>query len=199
MDTVIWGLSKEKWEVIGTLANWIAAIGTLAAVFLSLHLARSGATPRAKLSAAVTTIFELETVTQNNFVTIQLVNTGDREIRITGIGWQYGSKKRRRYFVQQFAPNESSPMPIKLAHGDTGFWRFPITGQDSWYVRFSNHFEESWRADLLSLRCVAVSSVGQEFKCRPDMKILSSIEDELIKRHGVQTILESIRRSFHIR
>lgn len=197
METVIWGMSKEKWEVIGALANWIAAIGTLAAVFLSLHLARSGATPKAKLTAAVTTVFELESVSQSDFVTIQLVNTGDREIRITGIGWQYGSKKRRRYFGQMFDRNESSPMPIKLAHGDLAFWRFPITSENNWYQRFSSHFEENWRSDLLSLRCVAISSVGHEFMCIPDLKILSSIEDELIKAYGVQTLLERIRKSFH--
>lgn len=198
METVIWGMSKDKWEVIGTLANWLAAIGTLSAVFLSLHLARSGATPKAKLTAAVTTIFELGAVIENDFVTIQLVNTGDREIRITSIGWQYGSKKRRRYFVQLFDRNESSPMPIKLAHGDSASWRFPITGEDNWYRRFSSHFEERWREDLLSLRCVAISSVGHEFMCRPDLKILSSIENELIKAHGVQTLLERIRKAFHI-
>jgi len=49
-DPIFLGLSKDEWVLINSFGNWLSAIGTVAAVWVSLHLANRISTPKANVS-----------------------------------------------------------------------------------------------------------------------------------------------------
>ena len=49
-DPTFLGLDKAQWELYNSFSNWVSAFATVAAVTVSLYLARKAGRPRAKTS-----------------------------------------------------------------------------------------------------------------------------------------------------
>ncbi|WP_433739801.1 hypothetical protein [Pseudomonas putida] len=196
MDVVFLGLSKGQWEIINGFANWLAAIGTISAVAVSLYLARSGSRPRAKLSANSIVMVDLDLerqAEQGNYVQLRVVNVGDREFNVVSIGWRMGRRRKKKLFMQMFSREISSALPIKLAHGESADWRFPIAGGDDWYTRISSNFEVDWISELRSIRFVVSTSIGDEFQCSLDENIIARLRDKLTSLHGPSSFFISLK------
>jgi hypothetical protein len=194
---MFWGVSKDHWEIINGFANWLAAVGTITAVAVSLYLARKGSRPKAKLSVLPTVIVTIGAGYAENrqhYLDMRVVNSGDREFKVVAVGWRMGIKGKRKFFMQNFSFDVSSPLPIRLAHGDSATWRVLVADGQGWYATIADHFESSWRAELQSLRFIVSTSIGDEFVCCPDKKIISRLHEELVSLHGPSSFLISLKK-----
>jgi hypothetical protein len=116
-DLVFLGLTKAQWELINSFSNWLSAVGTIAAVVVSLWFASRSMRPRAKVRVGHRLV--IETGARGKYPEIlvfSIVNTGDRPIRITGIGWKLGVFRWRRQALQMHDARQSSPLPVELVH-----------------------------------------------------------------------------------
>lgn len=84
----------QLWNVIGT---WVASIGTVSAVITSLWFSRQQNRIRLKISAGARMVFTPGSEHQPMYCIINVVNIGDRPAKITGISWQFGRFKNKKY------------------------------------------------------------------------------------------------------
>jgi hypothetical protein len=174
------GLSQQQWEFINGFANWIAAIGTVAAVIISLYLALSSNKPKAKLSVGVRVMFTPgDSGPHPAFVVVKLVNLGDRPIHINSLGWKSGLFKKKYALQIVHATPFSQGLPVSLEHGKEAQWHIPTDMRDGgWYKYLASGFllSNSKKA-IKTLRIIAYTSTGHEFVAKPE----TSLIDELIK------------------
>lgn len=173
----LFGISKSEWELINSFANWLSAIGTLAAVAVSLYLASRLSIPTAKLTVGHRIIIEPGMKGQPpEYVLFQIVNTGDRPIRVTGIGWKVGLWKKRQA-VQMSEALISSPLPVDLAHGQEAKWFIPLSAREEPWLRYfaKGMLMPNYRVSCFSLRAQAFISTGRIFNVKPESNLLSKL------------------------
>ncbi len=174
----------ETWRFINSFAPWLAGIGTLAAVLISLYLAFGRTRVRLRVSAAHR-ITVWPNSPNDEIVEIKVVNHGFCDAQITEIVWKVGTfRKRHLLQVFNFSPrylhldNCSDSLPKRLSHGDQARYIIPF---DPWIGFFQPHLQpHPWLwTRLLSIQ--VGTSVGQTRK--------GSVEKGLKAK-----ILESLRR-----
>ncbi|WP_460456261.1 hypothetical protein [Arenimonas alkanexedens] len=173
------GLPQEQWDFINSFSGWLAAVGTIAAVCVSLWLARNATRPKARLNANMVITIGAG-LPSNEFLNFSIVNTGDRPIRITNIGWKSGVFKKR--FAIQLtgqSPEMSSPIPVDLSHGQTGNWFVDTDHKfngDTWAEHFGpKMIAPNLRSGLWSLRAQAYTSTGHIFSVKPSSDVLKML------------------------
>lgn len=177
------GFSKSEWDLINSFANWASAIGSFAAVLVSLHLANRIARPSAivKLYHALVLGAGSEEP-YPEYVILSIVNSGERNFRVTHLGWRIGFFWKREA-IQMFEADISSSLPVDLCHGQEARWLVPTSSTErKWAEHFAQEFvmknQSGWLASagafvsLLSLRAVFVTSLGNEFFARPQRDLL---------------------------
>ena len=113
-------------------------------------------------------------------VVFRIVNTGDRPIRVTQIGWRVGLWNRR-YAIQMYQENQSSPLPIDLSHGQVGQWNVPLdaplrVGEEPWLEYFAKGMlMPNWRVSCATLRAQFFTSVGEVFVIKPESTLLTKL------------------------
>lgn len=169
------GLTKQHWDFINGFANWISAIGTVAAVIVSLYLATGATKPKARLSIGVRLII---TPRQNGeheeIVAAKLVNMGDRPIHITSLGWQVGFWKKSYAMQIVNATPFSQGVPVSLEYGKEAQWHIPTNVQEGWFRYFANGFLKNHA--LSTLKLVAYTSTGHRFTAKPEENLLSALK-----------------------
>ena len=177
MEPMLFGIGKAEWELYNSFSNWLSAIGTLAAVIVSLHLARRSGKPRAAVSVGHRLIIAPgDKGKPPEVIIFRIVNTGDRTIRVTNIGWCIGLKKKR-YAIQLYDANQSSPMPIELAHGQEASWVVPLNDREEpWMQSFSNKMMKPnlWLA-CATIKAQFHTSVGEVFTARPEKSLIEKL------------------------
>jgi hypothetical protein len=179
IEPSLWGLSKSEWELINSFANWLSAIGTLAAVVVSLYLASRYARPQAKLTVGHRIAIEPGVKDfYPEYIQFHVVNTGERPITITQIGWKVGLRKKR-YAVQMFETLASSPLPVELSHGQEAKWMVPLNAREEhWLVRFARDMLlPNFRIGCFTLRAQAFTSLGHVFETKPESGLLSKLKE----------------------
>jgi hypothetical protein len=178
MEPTLFGIGKAEWELYNSFSNWVSALATLAAVLVSLYLARLSGRPRAKVSVGHRLIITPGVKGAHpEVIVFRLVNTGDRLIRVTTIGWRVGLFKRR-YAMQLFDPVMSNVLPIELAHGQEASWTVPTdNSEDPWRTSFSRKMMTPYFwLSCRTLRCVFHTSVGEVFSSRPERGVIRFIQ-----------------------
>lgn len=177
------GLPQSQWQFINTFADWFSAFATIAAVWLSLWLARKATQPKAKLRCAV--VFTIGNgFPQRDYLSFSVVNTGDRPIRITNIGWKLGlsgltGQAKKRFAVQLLGAEAymNSPLPVDLAHGETASWYLSIEDihdGETWVQKFVRKMiagRWAW-LNLMTLRAQAYTSTGHVFSAKPSLDLI---------------------------
>ena len=116
------GIDKSTWDLYNGFANWASAVGSVAAAAVALYIANRAAKPTAQLSVGHRiTIGSGSVKPYPEYAVFRIVNTGDRPIRITQIGWSI-RWPRRRAAVQMFQENLAAACPLifpmaKRLHG----------------------------------------------------------------------------------
>ena len=112
-------IDKSTWEFINTFAPWFAAIGTLAAVIVSLYLARQDRRIKLMVSAG-----HRKMVTPGkqgkhpDYIVISVTNVGHREAQVTGLGWEVGLIKKEQAYQSIILDGFSSSIPVRLKDGE---------------------------------------------------------------------------------
>ncbi len=182
------GLSKTEWDLINSFANWFSAAGSFAAAWVALHLANRIARPSADVSIGCKIIIGPGSSEPfPEYIVFRIVNSGDRLIRVTHIGWKYGTAGNMRYAMQIHDPSISSPMPIELSHGQEASWFVPMSIEpDPWPTRFAKEFLLNNRHGSFTrfraffarktLRATFGISLGHTFSTRPERNLLEKLE-----------------------
>jgi hypothetical protein len=171
MEPTLFGIGKAEWELYNSFSNWLSAIGTIAAVIISLHLARQSGKLRATVSVGHRIIITPgeKRGSYPEIIVFRLVNTGDRVIRVTQIGWKVGLWKKR-YAVQMCDQTQSSPMPVELSHGQEASWVIPLDARDEpWIEYFANGMlSPNKRLACATLKAQFHTSIGEVFEAKPE-------------------------------
>ncbi|MBK4736325.1 hypothetical protein [Noviherbaspirillum pedocola] len=175
MEPTLFGISKTEWDLYNSFSNWVSAFATTAAVIVSLYLARKAGRPRAKnLVGHRVVITPGDTGKPPEIIVFKIVNTGDRPIRITSIGWRVGLRKKR-YAVQMYEAHGSSPMPIELEHGQEAQWVVPLDQREQGWLEYfaqgmlrPNLWLSSW-----TLGAQFLTSVGEILMAKPEPGLLN--------------------------
>lgn len=176
-DPTLFGIGKADWELYNSFSNWLSALATLAAVLVSLHLARRAGRPRATVSVGHRLIITPgDKRKPPEVIVFSIVNTGDRTIRVTNIGWRVGLYKRR-HALQLYDERQSSPMPIELAHGQEAQWTVPLDIQpEPWLESFANKMlMPNLRLSCATLRAQFHTSVGEVFMTKPEISLVKML------------------------
>lgn len=169
------GISKSAWDMINGFANWFAALGSLAAAVVALYIANRAAKPTARVSVTQNLIVASgSSPPYPEFARFRIVNTGDRPIRITQLGWKWGVF-RKRYAIQMHEHPLSSGLPVELSHGQEANWYIPFSvGPEPWPEYFAKKaLLPRYRIALWTLRGQFYSSVGYVFEARPEATLLN--------------------------
>jgi hypothetical protein len=179
-EPTLFGIGKAEWELYNSFSNWVSALATLAAVLVSLHLARQAGKPRAAVSVGHRLIITPGQKRQKppEVIVFRIVNTGDRPIRVTNIGWRVGLR-RKRFALQLYDEKQSSPMPVELAHGQEAQWTVPLDIQpEPWLESFSNKMlKPNLWLSCATLRVQFHTSVGEVFMARPESGLLKRLRE----------------------
>lgn len=177
-EPTLFGIGKAEWELYNSFANWIAALGTVAAVWVSLHLANRISRLKARFSVGHRLLIQPGLNATPEFVVFTIVNTGERTLRITQIGWKVGLFKKR-YAVQMYDEAQSSRLPVELAHGQEAQWFVPLAAREEpWLQYFAKGMLMPHLAtSLLTLRAHAFTSVGHVFETRPEGNLIQKLRE----------------------
>lgn len=180
------GLPQSQWQFINTFADWVSAVGTVSAVWVSLWLARNASRPKGRITANVM-LLAGDGELSPHFLDIAVANTGDRPFTVTGVGWRVGLPLSRRYAYQKtdgspdYAP--SDPLPFELHIGRRASWRIDLErvykrDNTTWTQHFANKFLGKWPAiDLWTLRVQAFTSTGHVFTARPSDDVIRKLRE----------------------
>ena len=171
------GVSKSEWDMINGFANWFAAAGALAAAVVALYLANRSAKPTAQVSVGHRIIIGPGSkAPYPEFAVFRIVNTGDRPIRVTQLGWEVGLF-RKRYAVQMYDELQSTKLPVELTHGQEASWFVPLAAREEpWPEYFAKGMlMPHYRTALWTLRPRFFSSTGYVFETRPEENLLKHL------------------------
>lgn len=174
----LFGIGKTQWEFINSFGNWLSAVGTLAAVWVSLYLANRISTPKAKVTVGHRITVQLgQSGPYPEFVLFSIVNTGERILRINQIGWRVGFRKKR-FAVQLYDEKSSSPLPIELSHGQEAHWLVPLNADkhEPWLTYFAKGMLlPNTRTSCATLRAQFFTSVGHVFVAKPEAVLIDKL------------------------
>ena len=161
-------IKQETLQILNTIGTWLAGIGTLSAVIVSLYLARRESSTSIKVSAGHRILVTPGQKAKPDYCTIRIVNVGFRPAKITGVGWKVGFLKKK-YGIQTVHGNSlSSQMPVKLEHGDEATYFIDFVGDGTypnWIDEFAKDFlGKTPRLNSLTLKVQAFTSVGKTFE-----------------------------------
>ncbi|MDK1397979.1 hypothetical protein [Pseudomonas protegens] len=170
----MFGITAEQWGIINGFANWLAAIGTISAVAVSLYLSMKSGKRTAKLSARLMLMAEIGSEHHPEHIIFSLVNTGDRTINTDSIGWVVG-KKTKQYFIQLWDRTLSHPMPLMQASGVSGKWLFNVD-DGRWFSQMAESLGANWKKDIKTLKALATTTTGEEFFATPSKELFEKLK-----------------------
>lgn len=109
----------------------------------------------------------------------RIVNTGERPIRVTGIGWRIGIRRWQRNALQMHDATQSSPLPIELSHGQEASWSIPLQYRErKWLSSFAEKMlSPRCRFTCFTIRAQFYTSVGTTFSVKPERGLLALLRD----------------------
>lgn len=177
LEPTFLGIGKAQWDLINSFSGWFAAVGTIAAVIVSLWLA-SRSSPKAKLSVGLRILVGPGSEKPYpEYVVFRVVNHGERPLRITQIGWRWGLW-RKKYAIQLYEESMSNRLPVDLAHGEEATWFFPTNVEgEPWATYFARTaLAPHLRTAIYTLRAQAFSSIGKTFEAKPEPTLLAELQ-----------------------
>ena len=175
VETTYLGLTNIDlvfWSMIGT---WIASFGTVAAVIVSLYLAKSSSKIILKIKDSFVFLF-LENQPYDNdnyFLSIDVVNQSDKLVTIQ----QIAIKLHNKEVITAPKPELSTRLPAQIGYG--GEVKLMIRRSDllSWFPSFNKAgFKKS---DINKWKISVSTSTSQIFEKKLDTKVAQFFKDHL--------------------
>lgn len=164
-------MNRESWQFINTFAPWLAATGTIAAVIMSLHLARRSDRIRLFVTATIrVAVVEGGGADDGReLVWFDVTNCGRRSATVTQLFWRPVPWRRECLLLVSPLNEYSSPMPTTLRDGDQAQYAAPVA---VFAKHFGPHAQRLFKGRagwvrLQFLRFNVATSVGVTAGCRP--------------------------------
>lgn len=166
-------LSNFDW---GSVADWAAAVGSVFAALVALHLGRQA--DRIKLSAFCGIRVMIADGEQARLASIMVTNIGDRPVRISTIGLSHGLIKKSHGIIKIGAPTEYCESLLRILNdGDQAHFGFPLNSETNWVAHQGKDFR-SW-IDLATFRVTVYCTNGQSLKIKPERALLEEIRSRM--------------------
>ena len=167
----------QIWGIIGT---WVAGIGTVSAVIVSLWLAYNQNKVKLKISAGLRQVFRKGAKLHPEYCNIHVVNIGNRPLIITGIGWETGKGKNKKRFYQFCDKYLSNDLPKTLRQCEEANFFIPLNmGSDEkdWVVQLPELLagNEEKIDNIKKLKTVVNTSIGQVFKAHVEKRLVEKL------------------------
>jgi hypothetical protein len=165
----------DTWTFINSFAPWLAAIGTIAAVVTSLHLARRADRLDLELSVGIWAIAVQGGGPEHGTeqFRVSVTNLGRRPATLTQLYWR--TVPWRKAGCVWIAPvnSYSSEFPKTLSDGEAANYLIPI---DHFLKSFGGYSQENFSGvlgwvRLRFLRFYVSTSTGATFSCKPESPI----------------------------
>jgi hypothetical protein len=167
-------LHTDQWiQVINAAGTWVAGIGTLAAVIVSLHLARDARQVRLQVYAGVFSYIRGDGTPFTDCLYIDVTNMADRTVIVQSVGWKIGSRKAQRYALQTVELAFGSDYPVRLEFGQKAGFATPLA---SWLINFPGFIRDD---DLRTLVAQVHTAVGQTIEVKPSTALLEALKQPL--------------------
>jgi len=166
------------------LGTWIAGLATVAAVVVSLYLARRDSQIRLQVTATVGKVFGDPSVShETEHLWILVTNVGRRGATLNSIGWRTGILHPklpwigRRYALQGADFPGSTRLPAKLGDGDSASFMIPL---EDWAIRVGPDLIRKPRSLMSHLVFVqAHTSTNDTFSRRIAPSLRKSIQEHI--------------------
>lgn len=165
----------QLWNTIGT---WVAGAATLAAVIVSLCLARRTERVRVRTSVGIRLVIVGDGTPAEEHVGFTIVNLGDRPVTVNSVGWRVGHGKSARSCIQPMYGQYTSQYPKQLAHGEQTTFMVSLLALPSWPNEFASNFvQDLSQKNLRTLRALIHTSVGETIKVKPEENLLQRLRE----------------------
>jgi hypothetical protein len=166
----------QLWNAVGT---WVAGLGTLAAVIVSLYLASRSDRVKLRVNVGLRVIFAGDGSPAEEQVGFSVANLGDRPVTITSVGWRVGRGTAARFCVQPLYGVYTANCPKQLQHGDQATFLVSLLALPTWPKDFAKGFVgDLSERNLKTLRALVHTSIGETIEVRPDENLLKRLRDE---------------------
>lgn len=182
---MIWGVFENWAQALEVFGVWFAAIATLLAVYVALHIANRSTRQILKVTARPMLEVSMGGGVPKPIFHISATNLGNRPATITHLGAQ-AFLNSSSFIVTTGMPG-SSPIPTTLNDGDTAHWRFPETTpkDENWYRDFASHFKKESRfkqwLSVRTFRFLVVTSLGNTFFSKPSGEFRKKVLEQMNK------------------
>lgn len=152
------------WEVVGI---WVSGFATVAAVIVALVIARRSG-PVLRVSAdIIVLITQGEGPPHPEYVGITVVNSGDRECVVQGIGWR-GPPWHRQHAMQNASIVGGAPRPPhKLGSGESVTFLVELEQENGpWVAKVRNLMGRWPKLDARFVRVLAWTPAGLRVSAR---------------------------------
>ena len=182
---------RDTWRFINSFAPWLSALGTLAAVALSLYLARRTERPRVRVSTGIRVIMGEDPRLTEGLQALQIAatNLGVRAVTLQNLTWRTDVFRRTEY-VQVPPPNRfSARLPTKLEHGDCALFLLPLEGLPADQDRIAAAISTASfpRLAVRAIRAGVVLTTGHVVRARIERSAQRWILDQVDKRKTAAT------------
>ncbi|MBP5958153.1 hypothetical protein ICA16_20965 [Pseudomonas anatoliensis] len=156
----------------GSVADWAAALGSIFAALVALHLARQ--TGRIQISAFCGIRVIISGAEQTRLASIMVTNVGDRPFRISTIGLSHGLLIKHHGIIKIGATTEYCESLLRvLEDGDRAHFGFLLDSDSNWIAHQGRDFH-NW-LDLATFRVTIYCTNGQSLKIKPERELLNEI------------------------
>jgi len=176
-------MDKEFWTFFNSFAPWLAGIGTVLAVIVSLYLATRDKRIRLKITADVRSVIQtgLDPQQLNDVVMVNITNVGYTSVTIQTISWELGLRKKHTFLQTPSDYPGSMSFPTKLSHGDQADLLIRLTDFEGIIAEFQDVL--SGKLKNLKIRLIRLrinTSVGKIIKAR----LKKPLQDLIIKEYS---------------
>lgn len=154
------------WSMIGT---WLAGFATLAAVVVSLYIAKMRPKPRLK---GEITLSATKRGSWQKGIGISVANIGLMPVNISSMVWHFDGDTS---FMHDFAPGSHS-LPRRLEHGESAFFFIENDDEITWAKDVKKFIIEN-NGDIKKLRMAVNLASMDRFFIKPAKAVISDIEN----------------------
>lgn len=161
-------LTFDQWvQVANAAGGWLAAAGTIAAVWVALYLARRGEKVRLNVKAIRAKSFEGMGGNVADCFFLSATNIGPRTVTIKGWSWCVGNGKR------QLSVWSKRPMqPRTIAYGEMATFDVDLQDFDYWKQTAEGLVKHCKVKSLKKVRVEVYTTAGSAVRVVPDQHVL---------------------------
>ncbi len=167
----------------------MSAIGTLAAVVVSLYLARQGHKVKLNINAGHRVMATPGIKgPYPEYLVINIINIGHRDVQITNMGWKVGLFKKQRQHAIQMKEQDgmSSPLPIWLRYGEKANYFIPLGDKREWLEGFIKDFYMHHAKSKVKYTKICIfTSLGRTFESTIEKGLQKIILEQIEKKLSI--------------